>query len=77
MYYHYENNLTKLVEMSNRSLFSPIFYLYDISDPDHIVREEVIAELTCILYFILWDYNSGHLKGFLLTVSKTDLFNTP
>ena len=47
-------NLTKLVEMSNRSLFSSIFYLFVISDPNQIVSGEVIAEPTCISYAILF-----------------------
>ena len=52
--------LTKLVEMSNESLFSSIFHFYVISDPDHIVGKEVIAELTCtILYFIICFFTEG------------------
>ena len=30
-----------------------------------------------IIDFIWNDYNLGRMKGFLLTVSKTDLFNPP
>ena len=34
-------NLTKLSEMSNRSLFSSNIYLFAISDPDHSQRIKV------------------------------------
>ena len=28
-----------------------------------------------LINYVINDYNSGRIKGFLLTVSKTDLFN--
>ena len=45
-------NLAKLVEMSNEGLFWSNFYLYVISDPDLIISEGVIAEITNVYRFL-------------------------
>ena len=35
----------------------------------------VPLDYNLLINYVIYDYNSGGIKGFLLTVSKTDLFN--
>ena len=66
--------------MSSRSLFSSIFYLYVISNPDRIVSEEVIAELTylyIIFYIIMGLDASGKRKSIFYISSMLAIFDFP